>query len=110
MRHPRLGFILTPDTRYVPPSDIMLAADNACFSNPTKYSDDRYLKFLAAMPASLIFATAPDVLGDHRATVARSCPMLAAIRKLGLPAAFVAQDGWDEKTTPWDDFDVLFVG
>ena len=57
-----------------------------------------------------LFATAPDVLGNHAATVALSVPVLEMIRAIGLPAAFVAQDGWDEATTPWDKFDVLFVG
>lgn len=32
------------------------------------------------------------------------------IRGIGLRAAFVAQDGWSERSTPWDAFDVLFVG
>jgi hypothetical protein len=110
MRHPRLGFILTPDTAYRPPADVKIAADNACFSDPANYSDVRYLAFLKNLPRTLLFATAPDVLGDHATTVERSRPMLAAIRELDLPAAFVAQDGWDEPTTPWDEFDVLFVG
>jgi hypothetical protein len=34
----------------------------------------------------------------------------AAAARLGYPAAFVAQDRWDETATPWDEFDVLFVG
>lgn len=62
------------------------------------------------MPPHCLFATAPDVYGDHAATVERSLPMLRAIRDLGCKAAFVAQDGWQTETTPWDEFDALFVG
>lgn len=111
MRHPRLGFILTPDMGNVIPSDVWVAADNACFSNPKKYSDERYERHLRRFdPRRCLFATAPDVLGDHDATIERSIPMLRRIRSLGLPPAFVAQNGWEEATTPWDECDALFVG
>ena len=109
-RHPRLGFILTPDMGNRVPSDAPVAADNACYSNPAGYSDDRYLRRLAAFPKNCLFATAPDVVGDHEATVTRSRAMLRRIRDAGRKAAFCAQDGWTERTTPWDEFDVLFVG
>ncbi|HEY2242612.1 MAG TPA: hypothetical protein VGH47_00125 [Xanthobacteraceae bacterium] len=109
--HPRLGFIMTPDRRDKPPAAAALAIDNACFANPAAYSDAKYLGYLERMPRErTLFATAPDMLGDHEATVARSIPMLRAIRAAGHKAALVAQDGWDEATTPWHEFDVLFVG
>jgi hypothetical protein len=111
MRHPGLGFILTPDRwGRNPPKGAIFAADNACFSSPARYSDDRYLRFLAPLSKDCLFATAPDVVGDHQATIERSIPMLGRIRAAGFKSAFCAQDGWEEKTTPWDDFDVLFVG
>ena len=109
-RHPRLGFILTPDMGNKVP-DTLVAADNACFNNPDKYSDERYENFLQYMPKErTIFATAPDVLGNHKLTVARSIPMLQHIRSLGFKAAFVAQDGWKDDDTPWNNLDVLFIG
>lgn len=92
------------------PKDTPIAADNACFSNPAKYSDDRFLRFLERSVHRWIFAPAPDVVGDHEKTVVRSLPMLPRIRALGVPAAFCAQDGWIDETTPWDEFDVLFIG
>src|SRR5262245_1457086 len=111
LRHPRLGFLLTPDMGQAPPDGVHVAADNACFSNPTAYSNERYERFLNRFPRHrTVFATAPDVRADHAATVERSIPVLRMIRTLGLPAAFVAQDGWDEASTPWNQFDVLFVG
>jgi hypothetical protein len=103
--------MMQPDMWNKTPDNAMLAVDNACFNNPSKYSDARYEAYLAKMPLDrTLFATAPDVLGNHAQTVERSVPMLKRLRELGFNAAFVAQDGWDEKTTPWQEFDVLFVG
>ena len=110
-RHANLGFILTPRMRQRIPSGAQLAADNNCFSAPEYYSDERYHRFLRKMPRDrTLFATAPDVLGSHAATVRRSVEVCRSIRSFGHHAAFVAQDGWDEETTPWEEFDVLFVG
>jgi len=110
-RHERLGFMITPDMGNKVPDGVMVAADNACFNNPHAYTDERYEKFLQKMPLGrTLFATAPDVLGDHGLTVDRSIPMLRLIRSMGLKAAFVAQDGWDDWTTPWKEMDVIFIG
>jgi hypothetical protein len=57
-----------------------------------------------------LFATAPDVPGDAAATLARSRPHLATIRRLGYRAGLVAQEGLDRLPIPWEEFDVLFVG
>lgn len=103
--------MITPDMGNAVPKDAWVAADNACFNNPKGYSQERYEKRLHGMPRNrTLFATAPDVLGDHKATVEQSIPMLRRIRFLGLKSAFVAQDGWEEDDTPWGEFDVLFVG
>jgi hypothetical protein len=108
-RHPRLGFLLTPNMGNRIPLDAPVAADNGCFSDPDSYDDDRYIKHLLRFERCL-FAVAPDVVGDHAATVERSLPMLTRIRSVGHKVAFCAQDGWSEDTTPWSCFDVLFVG
>src|SRR5215510_5350946 len=111
LEHPRLGFIMTPRMGNSIPETGWLAADTGCFSAPHEYSDDRYLRFIDRFPRGrMLFATAPDVLGDHVATVERSHSILKKIRQLGIAAAFVAQDGWGETSTPWEDLDVLFVG
>jgi len=111
MRHPRLGFIVTPDMGNLMPHVVLFAVDNARYSNPQGYSDERYLAYLGKLPRDrCLFATAPDVVGDHKTTVVLALPMLRRIRYEGFKSAFCAQDGWDEKTTPWDEFDVLFIG
>jgi hypothetical protein len=57
-----------------------------------------------------LWAVAPDVVADHAATLARSLPWLDKITALGVPAAFVAQDGATPETVPWERFAVLFIG
>lgn len=110
-RHPRLGFLLTPDMGNRIPDDVPVAADNACYSNPAGFSEARFLIHLLRFPVDrTLFAVAPDVVGDHQATIDRALPMLPRIRDMGYKAAFCAQDGWNEETTPWDEFDVLFIG
>lgn len=111
LRHSRLGFMFTPQMGNHIPDDVVWAADNGRFSAPHKYTDEKYLAWLSERDASrCLFATAPDVLADHNATVALSVPLLPRIRALGYKPAFVAQDGFDSATTPWDEFDVLFIG
>lgn len=86
-------------------------ADNGCFSQGERFSLPAFLGWLDTLPRDgCLFAVAPDVYGDHAATLARSLPVLPQIRALGFPAAFVAQDGATTDGVPWGDFDVLFLG
>lgn len=86
------------------------AIDNGCFAAKTYVGDAAYLAWLDTLPRTALFATAPDVVGDAAATIERSAPMLSKIRALGFAVAFVAQDGLEDLETPWDSFDVLFIG
>lgn len=107
-----LGQMCTPNERRRPLPGVVWAADNGCFS--TRYvGDGRWMAWLADLSADAgrcLFATAPDVVGDAQATLARSRPWLPGIRRLGYRAALVAQDGLEHLDCPWDEFDVLFVG
>lgn len=88
------------------------AADNGCFTNP-KLDVREYLKWLKRLGKyreTCLFATAPDVVGDNKATWERSEPVLPKIRALGYPAALVAQDGIENHEIQWDTFDCLFIG
>lgn len=108
-----VGLLTTPATNYQVKSDWLWAADNGCFSPKTYKGDKHWFNWLADTAAKAdgcLFATAPDVVGDAEATMKRSLPWLWRIRLLGLPAAFVAQDGLENMTVPWDEFDVLFIG
>jgi hypothetical protein len=87
------------------------AADNGCFAKGDSFDAPAWLAWLDTLPrAGCLFAVAPDVVGDHVATLARSTPHLAADRGLGFPAAFVGQNGATPEAMPWDDFDALFLG
>jgi hypothetical protein len=95
------GMIVTPRQGNRLPADVLWVADNGC--GPSKSGemmagkiktgagypgDEGFLRYLAshADRASLcLFATAPDVVGDAAATLARSAPMLPRIRALGYP-------------------------
>lgn len=110
MRDGHLGYLDTPAQGNRRPAGVVWAADNGCFGKGYP-GDDAWLAWLAGMdPANCLFATAPDVVGDAKATLARSTPFLPRIRALGYPAALVAQDGLEDLMIPWDEFDVLFVG
>jgi hypothetical protein len=88
------------------------ACDTGCYTQGERFDLGRYLAWLGGLNGSrdrCLFATAPDVVGDWRATWARSRDVLPRIRELGIPAAVVAQDGMVELPPP-DEWDVLFVG
>jgi hypothetical protein len=107
-----LGTILTPAQGNRLPPGATWAADNGCFGKGYP-GDQAWLTWLdkhSVHADRCLFATAPDVVGDAVATLARSTPHLPAIRALGYPAALVAQDGLEHLTVPWDDFDALFIG
>ena len=110
-RHPNLGFMLTPAMGNRLPDGEKWCGDTGCFAKPEAHDDAKYLAWIAARDhRRCLFATAPDVLANYRATVERSLPLLPKIRDMGYPAALVAQDGWDSDDAPWDEFDVLFIG
>jgi len=108
----RLGYIDTPAQGNLRPAGVIWCADNGCYGKGYP-GDKAWFDWLQANQDdadSCAFATAPDVVGDAVATLARSVRWLPRIRALGYPAALVAQDGLTVETTPWDEFDVLFIG
>lgn len=117
-----IGCIVTPAQGNRIPDDAPWCADNGLGPRRdgtpgTGLPADKWLAWLTARVTDdtrprCLFAVAPDVVGDAAATLAASLPWLPRIRDLGIPAAFVAQDGAEhpDHAPPWDDFDVLFVG
>lgn len=107
------GILVQPGSGYVGRVDAFpaFAADNGCFTPKGTFNEAAWVRWLESVPvAGCLFAVAPDVVGDHYATVNRATPWLARIRALGLPAAFVAQNGCTPNNVLWDTFDVLFLG
>jgi hypothetical protein len=109
---PDAGYMMTPEMGNQPDlSATLWAADNGCFAHPERFDLDRYLTWLTRKDRTrCLFATAPDVVGDAAATLARSVPTFDLIRETGVRAALVGQDGLEGLTVPWDDFDALFLG
>jgi hypothetical protein len=108
-----VGYLLTPRMGQRPAQGVVWAADNGCFSQPEAFDLDAYFVWLDALTpfaGACLFATAPDVVGDARATLARSLPVLPQLRDAGYRAALVAQDGLEHMEVPWDAFDALFIG
>ena len=102
--------ITTPRQGNRLPGGVFYCADNGAFAKGYP-GDDEWFAWLSSLPPELCrFAVAPDVVGDAAATLAKSLPWLPRIRALGMPAAFVAQDGAETVGVPWDEFDVLFIG
>jgi hypothetical protein len=108
-----LGMIATPAQGNALPAGVTWCADNGCFGKGYP-GDAAWLSWLDTYTdeerSRCVFATAPDVVGDAAATLARARPHLPAIRQLGYPTALVGQDGLENLAVPWDEFDVLFLG
>ena len=113
--HPMIGALAQPESlalSYVMRFD-KWGADNGCFAKPKSFVLAEYFAWLEKMSPALdacLFATAPDVVGDCRATWEKSEPILPEIRKRGYPAALVGQDGIEDESIDWDALDVLFIG
>jgi hypothetical protein len=118
-----IGCMLTPAQFNVLPEGAWHTYDNGCAPDPDTGQRGRgwpgEVEWWAWLSRSVdrfgvdrcLFAVAPDVPFDAAATLAESSPWLARIRSLGVPAAFVAQDGAEAgRLVPWPDLDVLFLG
>jgi hypothetical protein len=104
MRTPNMGNRLLPGPWGV---------DTGCYSagGERSFNVTRYLEWLAAQPLGpCLFATAPDKVGDPVTTWERSAPILPELRKLGVRAALVGQDGLETLPVAWDAFDCFFIG
>lgn len=106
----RLDCIVTPRQGNRVPPGAHWCADNGVFGKGYPGADAWFAWLSKFSPERCRFAVAPDVVGDARATLEASLPWLSKIRRLGMPAAFVAQDGAEIVGVPWDWFDVLFIG
>lgn len=106
-RHPNLGVLSSPRRFYADVGDWPWAADNDAYSN---WNPDRFRAMLVAISGmeGCLFVTAPDVVGDARATTERFYEWLPTLRECGQPIGYVTQDGLD--APPWDEIDAVFVG
>jgi hypothetical protein len=127
--HPNLGRLVTP--RHYPTlldtvrAGVPWAADNDGFQGVDYDAWSRMLDAIvdARITAHngerrgelwtdpLLFVTVPDVVADAAATASRWVRWAPAVRRRGLPLAFVAQDGCELGLVPAaHEFDCLFIG
>jgi hypothetical protein len=112
----RLGMIATPRQRLAVPDGVTWAADTGCYSATGYPGDRKWLEWLTRFTpeqrSRCLFATAPDVVADAAATLARSDPYLDEIHLLGFCPALVLQDGLEllEEEIPWDRIGAVFIG
>lgn len=110
VQHPNLGVLITPRAGNVAPErGIIWAADNSAFSG---LDEAAFLQMLERIRGreDCRFVTAPDVVGDHEATMAKWPHWQERIRSYGLCPAFVAQDGCLPGSVPWDTAGAVFIG
>lgn len=117
-RPDRLGVLMTPRSgnriAHADDAGAIWAADNDCFNG---LHPVRWLRFLAKIVESgsrPLWVACPDVVGDAEATRRLYDLWSPVMRSLGLPVAYVLQDGletwrWD-LFFPWADIAGVFVG
>ncbi len=62
------------------------------------------------MARNCTFVTIPDVVADHEGTLEQWEMFYPYVREVGLPTAFVIQDGATSDTIPWDECQAVFLG
>lgn len=95
-----------------------IAIDNGVFSKATQFDADDFIELIEkaandpAIKAKVQFVVAPDAVGDAVKTLELYKQWEPGISALGLPVAFVAQNGLEDHLDeiPWDKIDTLFVG
>lgn len=111
--HPRFGWLKTPangnSVQTITEAGVPWACDNDCFVRLNRPAYLRMLRVVAGQPG-LLWVTAPDVVADADATLARFRIWRPTLDYYGLPIAFVAQDGQEDRPVPWDAIRCLFIG
>lgn len=111
--HPHLGRLIQPrhysSIEKTAAAGIPWAADNDCFQSLDSEAFTSMLDRIQGLPGCL-FVTCPDFVGDHEATLVQFYRWSSAIKRRGLPIAFVLQDGCTVRDVPWLDIDAVFIG
>ena len=105
------GVLSTPYSLQKRPSNQWVwAADNGCYSK--RWEHHTWEKWLKSNlnPETALFATVPDIVGDHSATLQRWRKYAKVVKDLGYRTAFVLQDGATFSELPIIEMDALFIG
>lgn len=111
--HPNLGRLVQPrhysSIEETSAAGIPWAADNDCYQGLDEPAYLRMLERIRRLPGCL-FVTVPDVVADHATTRAQFDAWAHRLAALGLPRAFVLQDGCTTSGVPWSECEAVFVG
>lgn len=86
------------------------AADSDGFRGVHLGRYHKMLSLLAENHDGCVFVAAPDKITDAEETTWLFYKWYQHIRDLGLPVAYVLQDGVTASSVPWDECQALFVG
>lgn len=112
-RSEHVGHLIVPSAWNKPESLGLVpgkwAMDNGAFS---RFDGDAFMAMLEIFRPypGCLFVAAPDVIRDAARTRRQWAFWRDVIHGVGLPAAFVAQDGLQLDQMPWDECEALFVG
>lgn len=98
------------DVRHGIALDMPWCLDNGCFN---RYDPAAIIAMLLTFRglSGCVFATVPDVVSDHHATLELFRQWIPIYTELGYPAAFVLQDGiGGAGDVPWSDIAAVFIG
>ena len=113
LTHPNFGRLKTPangnSITTIIAAGVPWACGNDCYVALKRAAYVRMLRVVAGQPG-LLWVTAPDVVADADATIARFQLWRPALDYYALPIAFVAQDGQEHRPVPWDAIRCLFIG
>lgn len=85
------------------------AADNGCWTEYNPAAILRMLEKYRGLP-NCLWINAPDVVGNHKATLFMFWIWQPIIRAYGFPVAFTLQNGVTLDEVPFDYCDALFIG
>lgn len=107
-----LACITTPRQGNRIPENARIVLDNGVFGKgyPGDRAWEAWLHSRRDLAPRALFAVAPDVVSDAKATHAKGLEFLPVVRDMGFPPAFAAQNGQEAFDPPWDLFDCLFIG
>lgn len=104
---PRMASALDGTTK----NGLPWAADNDGFNGVKVGPYLRMLSLIAETPEGCRFVVLPDKVSDARETLRLYLKWQEIVREdLGLPGAFVLQDGIEGAGVPWDLTEAIFIG
>ncbi len=116
-KYPECGVLVTPHNgnsiEGIAGSGRIWAADNSAFG---AWDEGKFVRMITRISKAdqrrLLWVAVPDVVGSARETLDRFREWQPYINSMGLPMAFVGQDGLGEieDQIPWDMFQGFFVG